>query len=101
VGFGLDLRWGEREGKEKLEIWEEREGDCEERDGYMDHGRDDERDWEGGGHAGVLGRGKRGHSRHFALVEAFVRARAARLGVSLLARPGQVTAGGPVLTLRG
>jgi hypothetical protein len=51
--------------------------------------------------ASSVGRGKRGHSRHFALVEAFVRARAARLGVSLLARPGEVTAGGPVLTLRG
>lgn len=47
VGFGLDLRWGELGEKKKLAIWEEREGDCEERDGYMEHGRDDERDWEG------------------------------------------------------
>jgi hypothetical protein len=102
VGFGIDLRWGEREGKKKLEIWEEREGDCEERDGYMEHGRDDERAWEGEGDAGVLGRERKARAfPHFALVEAFVRARAARLGVSLLARPGEVTAGGPVLTLRG
>lgn len=77
VGFGLDLRWGELGEKKKLAIWEEREGDCEERDGYMEHGRDDERDWGRGSDAGVLGRGKRGHSRHFARIEAFVRARAA------------------------
>jgi hypothetical protein len=67
--------------------------DTEERDGYMEHGRDDERDWEDEGRdAGVLGRGKRGHSCHFLRIEALLRARAAPTGVrckpAVGSRPG-------------